>query len=1129
LLIKRLVLIFGLLCGSAFAQTYVSQSGGTFSGGTACNGQSTQSVATFNASSPAAGTTIEICATSGNPITTPMVLSGNHGTSGSPINIYFDIGAIISAQCGASTGCLDIASQSWVLVDGDPTNSTSCGFVNYANATSCNGTIQNPTNGTGLATQNNSVGIVADACLNCEIRNLNIGPLYVSNPVLAPTFATVNTTGSTVNFISGTNFVTTWGGLPVWINGTEYLVVTATTTQLTVTPAPGTQTSVALTIGDQFNGTTRGIQNASGETTGNFFKVHNNVIHDMQSAVTYVPTGSADTGLQRYNDYTYNINSSQDISNNNNGTLTQALMHDNHFGSTSNWDANGGTGCPNHHNSLHAFSYTQTASGIQYYNNQVDGYWGICPTGELFLEGGSSLIASPLVFNNFFGATYWLGQMSNGIINITVNGGGTLKFFNNTIIGMGSGDSSNCVFLSSSASNAITQENNIVSGCNGQLFASNTPSSAVSVIDYQTYGGSSSSTPWVLNVSGTAAYYNFSGWQAAGYDNCGACTFNSSYTYVAVNSDGTLQSGSPARSAGVNLTSLGITALDSDAHGTARPTGATAWDGGWLQYVSGGTVAMPTLSLSAGTYANARTTTCSSSTSGASCVYTADGTTPTVAGTNCVVTNGNLVPNNYVLPVSQSVTIKAIGCLFGDTASASATAAYTITYSTTIAATNFGLQCGFSNGACKNPSGTPLILWPTSTALPAAVRMLSSNTDWSSMQPNSSGIIYTDLDGYLDALAATALLSGNPSAADEVFISVPCYLATAPTPCPTASQPTHGTNSPPADLTATGSPSFNSFVTAFVNHCSVAGNCVSTYIKYYEMWNEPNLAYSWAGTELQLEQMIAPAAQIIAATVPNAVILTPSFSTSGSCPGARCYTSWATTWLAYENTVGPFSSWVLMHDYLGTTTPESHGQIAAFASAVHGVSGWSNALVANDETNWAGSNNFKCVGYSSADCIGQIVRWQLIQDSNSYAGVWWFSWNGTIGNGPVGYASAYYWAEQYLIGGHFTAAASGTGSPAVWTAPFVEGNGKTALWVWTTSESGTTYTVPSGYTDYRDISGGSTPVTAGNSISISVQPIMLEQGGSISPPVTVNAAITLLANNQRLAGGVTLSGAASVH
>jgi hypothetical protein len=62
--------------------------------------------------------------------------------------------------------------------------------------------------------------------------------------------------------------------------------------------------------------------------------------------------------------------------------------------------------------------------------------------------------------------------------------------------------------------------------------------------------------------------------------------------YVAVNANGDLcdlhlQSASPARGAGIDLTSLGITALNFDVSGRSRPNGS-AWDIGAYQYSSGG-------------------------------------------------------------------------------------------------------------------------------------------------------------------------------------------------------------------------------------------------------------------------------------------------------------------------------------------------------------------------------------------------------------------------------------------------------------------------------------------------------------------------------------------------------------
>ena len=83
---------------------------------------------------------------------------------------------------------------------------------------------------------------------------------------------------------------------------------------------------------------------------------------------------------------------------------------------------------------------------------------------------------------------------------------------------------------------------------------------------------------------------------------------------------------------------------------------------------------------------------------------------------------------------------------------------------------------------------------------------------------------------------------------------------------------------------------------------------------------------------------------------------------------------------------------------------------------------------------------------------------------------------------------------QYLAGGHFSAPCSSTTNNGVdlWTCSFAQSSGTHSLWVWTPSESGTTYTVPSGFTDYRDLAGNKISVTSGHAITVGPKPIMLE-------------------------------------
>jgi hypothetical protein len=317
------------------------------------------------------------------------------------------------------------------------------------------------------------------------------------------------------------------------------------------------------------SGEIRGIENMYGTVAGATYKVHNNVVHDTSSGIVYVPGGTNDNGLQVYNNSEYNINSSLDISNNNNGTLTGAQVHDNHFGSTANWD---NTGCPGHHNTLHAFSYVQTASNIDYYNNFIDGAWGDCSTGGLFIEGNGSYINNVRVFNNLWAMSSYT-SMHNGIAAITA--GGYVRFYNNTLLGTDVQDT--CLGLDGNAGASIYIENNIISNC-GTLFGTREVN-LFATVDYNVYVKAAVGKSSFTDQSVPVWYYTLGTWQAACH-----CDANSKYgtggpSYLALDANGKPTVSSPAINAGANLTGLGMTALDMDMVGLLRPS-TGAWDAG---------------------------------------------------------------------------------------------------------------------------------------------------------------------------------------------------------------------------------------------------------------------------------------------------------------------------------------------------------------------------------------------------------------------------------------------------------------------------------------------------------------------------------------------------------------------
>jgi hypothetical protein len=483
------IVFVSLLFGAPAARAndvYIAQT--TAGSNTAASCANARAVASLGAGDWVAGNTIHLCG-----VITSAITAQASGTSGNPITILFEAGAQISVSPGCGTqGCLNVASKSYIIVDGG----TTCGWVNHSEV-ACNGKI-----GSATATPSGTnFGILADACANCEFRNLEIGPIF-------------------------------------------------TTTAYGTTPS----------------GDCRGIQNLMGTVPGATYKVHNNVVHDSGSGIVYVPYGANDSGLQVYNNSEYNINSSLDISNNNNGMLTGAQVHDNHFGSTANWD---NTGCPSHHNSLHAFAYTTTNSGIDYYNNLIDGNWGDCPTSALFIEGSGSLNSNVRVFNNVFNTSYT--QENNGVVSVTA--GGYVRFNNNTILGKATSDV--CLDLDGNSGASIYAENNIISNC-GTLFETHNPSLFVTISN-NVYAAAATGSSWT-NQAIPVWYSTLAAWQSA----CG-CDANSKSgigpSYLALDAYGKPTPSSPATNAGANLTGLGVPALDTDIVGLLRPSSG-AWDAG---------------------------------------------------------------------------------------------------------------------------------------------------------------------------------------------------------------------------------------------------------------------------------------------------------------------------------------------------------------------------------------------------------------------------------------------------------------------------------------------------------------------------------------------------------------------
>lgn len=491
---------------------------------------------------------------------------------------------------------------------------------------------------------------------------------------------------------------------------------------------------------------------------------------------------------------------------------------------------------------------------------------------------------------------------------------------------------------------------------------------------------------------------------------------------------------------------------------------------------------------------------------------TLDGTTPESNGSGTACTAGWVLSpvssggSEYAgyFNISEAVTVKIRAGVSGETDST--VASYSETPPTnSVQASAFGAQCALAN--CTG-GAFPSSPWP------CTFRMWQSHTDWSTTEGVSSGTYdWSGLDEWLNSIANET--GCTTPVAIETFGWTPewacCYggISESDAGCGKAASFPNGCSAPPEDLTSTGSPNFNSWVTKFVQHCSSThpSQCVYNLVKVYELYNEWDGGYFWTncGSTMAvcgelLYQMVAPAAKIIRANVAGAVILTPS-----STPASSTYESDFSGWLSYENGSGRISDYPNYHLYLSNPAPPPYNNTpetqwanygSNFLSKQAGSPGWLATGFVIDETNFIGNNptySFACDSgtYDSADCTGQIARWQVINASEGNVSLDWFAWSTTF-EGNTSYLNAYTYLQNYLVGGAFSAAASNV-SGSVWTAPFTESGGTQAEWAWTTDESGVSISTPTGYVDYRNLSGNTVGPPLPSHITLTTEPIMLEK------------------------------------
>jgi hypothetical protein len=368
--------------------------------------------------------------------------------------------------------------------------------------------------------------------------------------------------------------------------------------------------------------------------------------------------------------------------------------------------------------------------------------------------------------------------------------------------------------------------------------------------------------------------------------------------------------------------------------------------------------------------------------------------------------------------------------------------------------------------------------WATRAAPPTVpvggLRLWDTTAVWPKLNPQSGTYAFGELDAWLDAAEAAHVdvifTFGRTPQWASLRMDEPCTYGS-------------GCAAPPSDVDADDA-ILKSFATALVDHA--VGR-----IKYYEIWNEPDLPGTWSGTYPQLVAMGKDITAIVHARDPAALVIGPSPSTGNQFGIHFLPMYYAAGGAPYQDIVG-------MHGYLYdngvfATVPEN---IVDTITQLRTLMAANNvaAPIFFTEGSWGGAPNNAAM---TADAkVAYLARDYLLMWMHGIDRFYWYGWDtstfGTLFTGgtiqPDGVA--YGILESWLIGSTHAANNCTQDPDATWTCSLVRADHTPALILWNATATHSA-TVPTAFVSYLTLDNTAATAIANHVVNVGAKPIMV--------------------------------------
>jgi len=362
---------------------------------------------------------------------------------------------------------------------------------------------------------------------------------------------------------------------------------------------------------------------------------------------------------------------------------------------------------------------------------------------------------------------------------------------------------------------------------------------------------------------------------------------------------------------------------------------------------------------------------------------------------------------------------------------------------------------------------------------------------WSNLNTASGVYDWTQLDSWIGTLQQY-----GSSLLFNVWVT-PSWASTCPECVCFDDQEANGGCYPPNDLNSNGTGTdqkLKNFITALMQHEGPGK------IKYIEVWNEPNISTEWMGTVQQLVRMTQDIRTIAKSYDPNVEILTPPETGDGPRSQDAPEMLWLQSYLAAGG--GAYVDVITLHGYV--MTPEDVIHRINNTEAAMAEYGQSGKPVFVTEGSWVlkyPAPTDQQPGFSFRQYLSilstPVQRFFLMAFDNPNVGNLFNDATDQLTPNGTAYQLYYGWLEGATMTQPCQAQSS---SSPVWTCNFTRAEGYQAEAIWDTAlpwGQTTTVTVPSQYTQYRDLYSNVYPIT-NHQVPIGFDPIWMENTNSSS-------------------------------